>query len=75
MNDKVMNAEQAAVFLGVSEASVRIWTRDGVLDCLRYGRTVRYTREQLLTPRNADRDRAGTPRAVSIRAALKAAAA
>lgn len=75
-DQEVMTAEQAAVFLNVSVASIRVWTRTGVLDCLRYGRTVRYTREQLLAPRASQTvKKTKTTTRDDIRARLKAAAA
>ena len=76
MNDAPMTAEQAAEFLGVSVSSIRLWTRTGVLDCLRFGRTVRYTKDHLLNP-NREQRAVGKGRTTQeeIRAALRQAAA
>jgi len=50
-----MDAAAAAVFLGVSVPTIRVWTRTGVIGHLRFGGTVRYTIEQLLNPIKVER--------------------
>jgi|GEM_PF-2113807 excisionase family DNA binding protein len=50
-----MDAAAAAVFLGVSVSTIRLWTRTGVIGHLRFGGTVRYTIEHLLNPVKVER--------------------
>ena len=65
-----MDAAAAAVFLGVSVPTIRVWTRTGVIGHLRFGGTVRYTIEQLLNPIKVERKQ---PTFGSVSAQLNAA--
>jgi len=73
---RLLDANEAADFLGCSVSSIRIWTRRGILDCVRFGRLVRYTEEHLLNPRDPSKATVTTNAdAAEIRRILKEAAA
>lgn len=48
MENKMMNAKEAAAYLGVSESSIRHWTSQGKVESFKInGFLVRYNAEQL----------------------------
>lgn len=48
----IYTRQQAAEFFSVSVRTIDQWTSEGKLDCRRFGRTVRYLRDELMRVAN-----------------------